>query len=354
MEVDPGATTEEKGDSIGPLEAVAKGVKSQKLSKMASPKSHSRSSSHDSYFEKGAANNRVAPSSNDNAVKFGEEGIDDEDEELDISEIQMNFELEENEMRIFSEDEAMLSCSVGSDLSRQLGASSSGNHHSEGGATVTGSAAVAAASHHLLSANESPKARMSFREKLKRFTSPNSNRKTGASETGPLGGSTTLKDKLVGALSPESLRKRSEVLLAEKAAKSDRDTSVVVSPSKKKKSTFSPSGSPSSNTSDGLKVKRSKIADEGDLEKKEGEGLQADPPLMIPLSPSIKFMDESTDSTTKINTIGGGGDTTEESIEVARSEGVKFGDGKEAFSKCRFSASSSVDVEDEGGVDDQP
>ena len=47
-------------------------------------------------------------------------------------------------------------------------------------------------------------------------------------------------------------------------------------------------------------------------------------------------------------------DTTEESIEVARSEGVKFGDGKEAeaFSKCRFSASSSVDVEDEG-VDDQ-
>ena len=108
----------------------------------------------------------------------------------------MNFELEENEMRIFSEDEAMLSCSVGSDLSRQLGASSSGNHHSEGGATVAGSAAVAA-SHHLLSANESPKARMSFREKLKRFTSPNSNRKTGASETGPLSGSTTLKDKLV-------------------------------------------------------------------------------------------------------------------------------------------------------------
>ena len=61
---------------------MAKGVKSQKLSKMASPKSHSRSSSHDSYFEKGA--NRVAPSSNDNTVKFGEEGIDDEDEELDI------------------------------------------------------------------------------------------------------------------------------------------------------------------------------------------------------------------------------------------------------------------------------
>ena len=83
MEGDPTATGE-KGDSIGPLEAVAKGVKSQKLSKMASPKSHSRSSSHDSYFEKGAANNRVAPSSNDNAVKFGEEGIDDEDEELDI------------------------------------------------------------------------------------------------------------------------------------------------------------------------------------------------------------------------------------------------------------------------------
>ena len=105
---------------------------------------------------------------------------------LSCSEIQMNFELEENEMRIFSEDEAMLSCSVGSDLSRQLGASSSGNHHSEGGATVAGSAVVAA---NLLSANESPKARMSFREKLKRFTSPNSNRKTGASETGPLGGS---------------------------------------------------------------------------------------------------------------------------------------------------------------------
>ena len=38
---------------------------------------------------------------------------------------------------------------------------------------------------------------------------------------------------------------------------------------------------------------------------------------------------------------------------MARAEGVKFGDGKEAFSKCRFSTSSSVDVEDEGGVDDQ-
>ena len=48
-------------------------------------------------------------------------------------------------------------------------------------------------------------------------------------------------------------------------------------------------------------------------------------------------------------------DTTEETIEVARTEEVKFGDDKkevEAFStKNRFSASSSVDVDE--GADDQ-
>ena len=36
----------------------------------------------------------------------------------------------------------------------------------------------------------------------------------------------------------------------------------------------------------------------------EEEATQQQQPLTIPLSPSIKFMDESTDSTTKINAVG--------------------------------------------------
>ena len=108
----------------------------------------------------------------------------------------------------------------------------------------------------------------------------------------------------VGALSPESLRKRSEMLLAEKAAKCGQletgSGSQVVSPSKKKKSTFSPGGSPSSNPGGSNGPKRSKIVQESEEEEKA-----ATTPLTIPLSPSIKFMDESAESTTKLNIVEG-------------------------------------------------
>ena len=164
MEVDGAAA--ETGDSVVPLETVAKAVQcQQKLyssSSSKSPKCHSRSSSHDSYFEQRGGS----------AVTF-DGGDDDAGSDLDISEIQMNFDLEDNEMRIFSEDEAMLSCSVGSDLSRR------------------------SAAHDVAAAVEptSPKARMSFREKFRRFTSPGSNRKTGNNETA----ASSLKDKLVSS-----------------------------------------------------------------------------------------------------------------------------------------------------------
>merc|ERR1719414_801357 len=149
----------------------------------------------------------------------------------------------------------------------------------------------------------SPKTRkMSFREKFKRFTSPTSNRKvvestvgdesssdgSGRGDTPPrelkssAGNKTekTLRERIVCALSPESLRKR------------DNQES---SP-KKKKSNFSPGTSPN-NTSQ--LIKRSKIEEDEDdcvLEEKEIK-----PPL--PLSPSINFIDasmtESFESVTK-------------------------------------------------------
>ena len=227
-------------DEVAPLETVKKAVGSiiaSRANNPSSPKCHSRSSSHDSYFER--------------SVQFKMDEDDEEkkpektESELDLSEIQMNFDLEDNEMRIFSEDEAMLSTSAGSDLSRSL------------------------------LDEESPKNRMSFREKFKRFTSPTSGRKND---------DRSIKEKIVGALSPESLRRRSEMLLAEKAAKP-----VDVSPSKKKKA--SPSSSPNNLTVS--LVKRSKIED------REEENLKTS--IMMPLSPSIKFMDESTGSTAKLN-----------------------------------------------------
>jgi len=55
--------------------------------------SHNRSVSHDSYFEQLS-------------------GKQDDDDSLDLSEIQLNFDLEDNEMRIFSEDETLVSTSA--------------------------------------------------------------------------------------------------------------------------------------------------------------------------------------------------------------------------------------------------
>lgn len=117
----PTGNHSETGDELGDLEHVssqfARGGGGS--GGRDSPKCHSRSSSHDSYFEQRKL-----------SVQFKLD-LDDEDGEceeeeglsprhvssLDISEIAVNFDLEDNEMKIFSEDEAMVSTSVGSELS---------------------------------------------------------------------------------------------------------------------------------------------------------------------------------------------------------------------------------------------
>ncbi|XP_059484271.1 mucin-17 isoform X2 [Neocloeon triangulifer] len=60
---------------------------------LSSKPSHNRSVSHDSYFDQLSAKQ-------------------DDDDSLDLSEIQLNFDLEDNEMRIFSEDETLVSTSA--------------------------------------------------------------------------------------------------------------------------------------------------------------------------------------------------------------------------------------------------
>lgn len=67
-------------DILGPLHSLNK------------PSGHNRSVSHDSYFD------TIQNSQNNSEGSL-----------LDLSEIQMNFELEESEMRIFSEDESLVS-----------------------------------------------------------------------------------------------------------------------------------------------------------------------------------------------------------------------------------------------------
>ena len=226
----------EEKDQLCPLEPVSKAVSDYKDSPRLQPQTHSRSNSHDSYFE---------------GQKM--------DSSLDLSEIQVNFDLEENEMKIFSEDEAMLTNSLdgSEDFSRSP-------------------------------LEEQPqKFKMSFREKFKKFTSPTQNRKelefesssehsedAEAKKTEPM----TLRERIVCALSPQSLRKNN-----------------AESSPKKKKAGFSPGTSPS-NTSQ--LVKRSKIEDEP--KKVETQ------PQALTLSPSINFIDasmtESFESSNKMTT----------------------------------------------------
>ena len=115
----------ESSDDLCPLEAVSKAVASSNVMKD-SPRTHARSNSHDSYFER-KLQRQLKNSSNDSEEKTCE---NDEassagsskkrvrnnkmDSSLDLSEIQVNFDLEENEMKIFSEDEAMMTNSFDS------------------------------------------------------------------------------------------------------------------------------------------------------------------------------------------------------------------------------------------------
>ena len=204
------------------------------------------------------------------------------DSSLDLSEIQVNFELEENEMKIFSEDEAMMTNSL-----------DSGSEDLNKSPMVEEPVELRNHTKKIELASSSPR-KISFREKFKRFTSPTPNRKElhhdlsvsgsgdQSSSDGGRGNDTpptkktekSLREKIVCALSPESLRKR--------------DSKLEVASPKKKKSSFSPGTSPN-NTSQ--LIKRSKIEDEEDeevpLEDKEIVRQE------IPLSPSINFIDAS-------------------------------------------------------------
>ena len=167
---------------------------------------------------------------------------------------------------------------------------------------------------------------MSFREKFRIFTSPNSGRKTeGTDEANHATTSkdenskkTSLKDKVLGTLSPESMRKRNNILSTsvsiEGATPNPSKTPLQISPMKKKSS--SPTLGSSPNNTSNL-VKRSKIENDGreyhsndnpDKTKPSDDVFVIDSepiPCGIPLSPSIQFMDESVESTSKFNSTSG-------------------------------------------------
>ena len=285
-------------DMLGPLETVTRAVSDYRRD---SPKCHSRSSSHDSYFERKLSVQFKMDMDESEMCDEASEDIEKDvspspkmkiDSSLDISEIQMNFDLEENEMKIFSEDEAMMSTSVGSQspledvstLSHSLNMSLPQSSSPQPAPVITrGSTNQRSETETLESPNKSR--RMSFKEKFRKFTSPTMSRKQTETQSKMVdsgvgfdsdscSGSfenksfddckkpTKMKDKIVSALSPESLRKRPEL----------SDSSP-----KKKKSTVSPSSSPIV----GSLIKRSKIEDD------------ASELSSINMSPSIKFIDAS-------------------------------------------------------------
>ena len=270
-------------DMLAPLETVTRAVtRAVSDYRRDSPKCHSRSSSHDSYFERNlSVQFKVDPEAETEAEKVCPSPRMKIDSSLDISEIQMNFDLEDNEMKIFSEDEAMMSTSVGSELSLPR------SPLEEVTAVPSPALAVSRGSNQRTDPLESPtkSRRLSFKEKFKKFTSPTMSRKHSSEASKMVDSgvgfdsdscsgsfenksfeegkkSSKLKEKIVSALSPESLRRRPE----------SRENS-----SKKKKSSVSPGASPNI----GSLIKRSKIED--DISEISS----------INLSPSIKFIDAS-------------------------------------------------------------
>lgn len=250
-------------DELAPLEVVQKAV-GQKVgtvgSSRNSPKTHSRSSSHDSYFE--PTRKLSVQFSEDEELLSPNAETERLDSNLDLSEIQMNFDLEESEMRIFSEDEDAGSNPVTGSMASDLNTKSP----SEVKVAKLGELPEDPASSF-------PPRKMSFREKFKRFTSPTQNRKTESpvaqsNENEPK----TLREKIVGALSPENRRKNSA-------------SSKEGSPAAKKKAN---SASPV--------AKRSKVKGPGEEDGPPKAVPEDDSPGKahgLPLSPSINFIDAS-------------------------------------------------------------
>ena len=310
-------------DDLAPLETVTQGVGNMSSRRRGnSQKGHERSNSHDSYFER-----KLSVQFNDDKSGSDPEKMDSS---LDLSEIQVNFELEENEMKIFTED--LLSNSLGSDLSKspldekqqqQLQLQHQQQRVPKEVPKSLSAKKSPKVSTEVEIGDDSPKSRnkMSFREKFKRFTSPTPVRQRrdsdadGHSETETscigigVGGKSesvkrtpsSIREKLVCALSPESLRRRHTHASVDShpptTLAAPTPTAIDVSP-KKKKSSFSPGTSPSTNL-----VKRSKIEDESREDVVVNVAADAPAPVTavgLQASPSIKFMDssmtESTDS----------------------------------------------------------
>ena len=227
-----------------------------------------RSSSHDSYFE------RKLSFASSTQFNLNTDDAHTPNSQLDLSEIQVNFDLEDNEMKIFSEDEAMRSASLASDLSK-----AAIPPLDEDGRPI-GINVKRSPKPPSDSEDGSPKTRkMSFKEKFRRFTSPTPNRRGMESDEGNKRAS--IREKLAIALSPESLRK--------KALTGEASTS----PQKKKKLSRA-----SECASD---VKRSKIEgdddDDEEIESPQVEVVASSNGL--PLSPSINFIDASMNESTE-------------------------------------------------------
>jgi hypothetical protein len=257
-------------DELAPLELVQRAVRESAASRY-SPKMHSRSSSHDSYFEA-----RLKQLGGDLDMSQADESVQSPSQ-LDLSELQMNFDLEENEMKIFSEDEAMMTESAISELELASKSPLTEDYKSVGaGASVKRSILLENGP------DGSPKCRkMSFKEKFKRFTSPTPNRKTEAANAAPAAAEAeeppaskkTIREKLVCALSPESLRKK---------------TDLDGSPQKKKRAM--PSTAAVDVDADLVKI------DIQDREQEDAEAVavasDSEPPKSLMLmSPSINFID---------------------------------------------------------------
>merc|ERR1712223_1320468 len=343
-EIDPSSSNElldksllESSDDLCPLEAVSKAVASSNVMKD-SPRTHSRSNSHDSYFERKLQRQLRNQNNSDQNSEASEKTREKDtgennssknannkmDSSLDLSEIQVNFDLEENEMKIFSEDEAMMTNSFdsGEDEFTRSPLEEDG-HRDQNHTTTEAMETTTTVASTQNSSAVSPKGRkMSFREKFKRFTSPTQNRRelstnceTESSSEGGRGDTPprelknagchahhnvetegmTLRERIACALSPESLRKT-------------RGDNQNESSPKKKKSSFSPGTSPN-NTSQ--LIKRSKIEQETceatEVPEAAAVAVEAEKTLAMPLSPSINFIDasmtESFESVTNKNRI---------------------------------------------------
>ncbi|RXG69535.1 GTPase-activating protein CdGAPr [Armadillidium vulgare] len=203
--VENASSENDRSPLVAPRER--KGSISSECSSVPSPRTHNRSVSHDSYFNLLEKKEDISTSTS-TAVKEERESDGEMSPEsskifLDISELNLEFNTSEAEMKIFSEDDTLKSTSIEDTLSRST--DDVGENISLGSDLTKSKENV----------NRCEK--RSLKDKLKkRFTSPSSQRKetnfsdsSEDSRTNSLKrASSVIKEKLVQALSPETMRKR--------------------------------------------------------------------------------------------------------------------------------------------------